>query len=537
MTDAMKKCIFLTGLLLFCCWAALATERVYVSTDRTAYLVGDRVWCSLFCVDENGRLSQQSAMAYVELVSADGVAVRHKIALLGGRGSGEFPLPVHMATGNYRLMAYTTLEGAEAALCGSRILSIYQTSSLSRVKEGVVTVQAAGLCFPADTSAGLELRVNSMVRQGKPFTLTLTGTTADVSVSVYHEDELFQAPLTSINAFLAAFPIPAEQAAGQVEYEGEVIRAVTRGAAAGSLALLSSSGAPEDTYVSKVQDDGSISFVTGNIFGDREMVCEVVDINADIRIQLKDNYLHPSPGNLPVLALNEEMRHPLIRRKEALQHQPQADSLMQFLPRREDQLLSTVTWERCHLDDYTRFPSIREIIVEILPTVRMRHKNKKYYLEVAVSDGIENHRIFKDKILTMMDGVVISDLNMLLDFDAMLLEDVYVCREPIVSGKVLFNGVVNFVTKNNYVTALHFPEQVCVVDFQGVRYPVAYLGGVPAGGTDRRELLYWHPALSIQENRQVPLTAPACSGRFRVVAEGLSSDGKPVRAVTSFEVR
>ena len=533
----MRRILFTVFLLLACCLAR-ATERVYVSTDRTAYLAGDRVWCSLFCVDRNGRLSRQSAVAYLELVSADGVAVQQKIALLNGRGSGEFALPVHLPTGSYRLLAYTALEGAEGAGEGSRILSIYQASSLSRVKEGVVTGQPAQLHFPADTAAGLEAYVKRVVRQGSPFTLTLSGVASDVSVSVYHEDELFQAPVSTLDAFLQAFPLPSDQPEGAVEYEGEIIHAISSGAPEGSLAVLSSSGAPEDTYLSKVQANGSIDFMTGNIYGDREMVCEVVNnAHTDIRIQLKDNYLHPSPGPLPTLFLNEEMRNTLIRRKGGVQHQPAADSLMQFLPRREDQLLSTVNWERCHLDDYTRFPTIQEIVVEILPTVRIRHKNRQYYLEVAVSDGIENRRSFKDKILTMMDGVIISDLHMILDFDAMLLEDIYVCREPIVSGKTLFNGVVNFVTKNNYVTALHFPEHVCVVDFQGVRYPVAYLGGVPAAKPDRRELLYWHPALSIKENRQVQLTAPAYSGNFRVVAEGLSADGKPVRAVTSFQVQ
>ena len=537
MTDAMRKRLLLMALMLLSCVSLRATERVYISTDRTAYLAGDRVWCSLFCVDENGRLSEQSAVAYVELASADGVAVQHKIALLGGRGSGEFSLPRHMATGTYRLMAYTALEGARGALTGSRILSIYQTSSLSRVKGGVSIGRPAQLHFPADTSVVLEAQVNRVIRQGSPFTLTLSGAVSDVAVSVYHEDELFQAPVSSLDSFLQAFPLANSQPGGKVEYEGEIIHATTRGASAGSLALLSFSGAPEDAYLSKVQEDGSIEFVTSNIYGDREMVCEVVEDNKDIRIRIQDNYLHPAAGSLAPLALNQDMRSALIRRKEGLQHQLQADSLALFLPRREDMLLSSLEWERCHLDDYTRFPTVQEIIVEILPTVRLRQKGGKHFLEVAVTDGINNHRNFKDKILAMVDGVVISDLRLLLDFDAMLLEDIDVCRDPLVSGSVLYNGVVNFITKNNYVTAIRFPDQVSVVDFQGVRYPLAYLGGVPAQGSDRRELLYWHPSLSVQGSTRIPLTAPAYEGRFRVVAEGLSADGKPVRAVTSFEVR
>ena len=98
----------------------------------------------------------------------------------------------------------------------------------------------------------------------------------------------------------------------------------------------------------------------------------------------------------------------------------------------------------------------------------------------------------------MMDGVVITDLGLLLEFDAMLIEDVDVYTQAIACGKVSFSGIVNFVTKKNYVTTLSFPDNVKVVDFNGVSYPVAYYGGTPPEGVeDVRQLLYWDPALRL----------------------------------------
>ena len=137
----------------------------------------------------------------------------------------------------------------------------------------------------------------------------------------------------------------------------------------------------------------------------------------------------------------------------------------------------------------------------------------------------------------MMDGVVVSDLNLILGFDALLLDDVFVCREPVVSGNTLFNGIVNFVTKNNYVTALHFPPQVCVEDFRGVRYPVAYTGEAPSQGRDSREVLYWHPALEVKGQQRISLTAPAYSGVFQVTIEGFDRDGNPVHAQSVINVK
>jgi hypothetical protein len=135
--------------------------------------------------------------------------------------------------------------------------------------------------------------------------------------------------------------------------------------------------------------------------------------------------------------------------------------------------------------------------------------------------------------------VLLSDLNLLLDFDAMLIEDIDIYDQPFVCGKTPLHGLVNFITKKNYVTALHFPTNVRVVDFQGVAYPVAYSGVVPEGeGQDLRQLLYWHPILKLDaaSDYRIEFTAPGYAGRFMVVAEGFTEDGKPVYQSFTFEV-
>ena len=508
------------------------TERVYVATDRCAYLSGEPVWCSLFCVNENGLLSRESAVAYVELVSAEGTAAEAKIGLLKGRGCGTLVLPVQVPTGNYRLMAYTLLEGGEKALQGSKLLSVYNPYSVARVKGGVQLGVLPEPVSPAREEKGIRLSVSEKVAAGKAFTLAVEGVNADVAVSVYHEDGLEQVGGSSLEQFLQDFPISApKDAAG--EYDGEVIHGNAVGAPAGSVAILSSAGSPADTYFSVVEEDGSMHFATGNIYGDREIVCVVPDAGDEVRIRLDSPFLHPAAEGIPALRLDPGQSEALIGRKNALSVLSQADTLYAFLPRREDLLLSGVSWEHFHLDDYTRFHTVQEIITEILPTVRLR----KDRLELSVADGTQTLRRFKDRILVMMDGVVIPDMNLILKLDAMLLEDIDVCTEPFSSGAHTYDGIVNFVSKMNYVRALDFPENVYVLDFQGVSYPLAYLGAVPAG-PDGRQVLYWNPSLCIKkgENQQIHLVSPSYKGRFFVVAEGLSEEGKAVRAVTSFEV-
>ena len=80
----MKR-LLSTWILLLAGLVALAGERIYIVTDRNAYIAGDMVYCSLFVVDETGAQSNFSAVSYLELISAEGTAVEAKIGLFAGR--------------------------------------------------------------------------------------------------------------------------------------------------------------------------------------------------------------------------------------------------------------------------------------------------------------------------------------------------------------------------------------------------------------------------------------------------------------------
>lgn len=545
----MKKLFLLIGLLPLLAQAQVV-EKVYVSTDRSVYIAGDEIWCSLFCVDAaKGSLSPFSAVSYLELVSADGTVAWAKVGLMEGRGTGKFRIPTGTPTGNYKLIAYTSQnqKGFEA---GAKEVSVFNTTSLSRVKDGVRFLSEAeykALPAPSQPSEGLlRISVTGVPRMGHPFSVYLenSGKRADVSVSVSAVDELAQPAVSTLSDFLK---LPCREKAVSArlpEYEGEIVYAAVEGLAQRQLdslsdwavATLSSAGSPSDVYVGKVNDKGRLMFFTNNIYGDRELVCEVKGTSG--YISLVDPFLHPSVEAPSPLALSSVQYGPLVQRKAGMANSLQVDTLVQFLPRRHDVLLDSDRRIRYHLDDFTRFPSLEEVIVEIIPELRLGTTRGRRELKMITPDAVHARKILRDNILVLLDGVVIDDITLLEGMDAMLLQDVDLYPQSFVIGGLSFNGVVNFITSKNYVKALQFPDNVRVVDFKGVSYPVAY-PGTPVKGDDYRQLLYWHPALEIAsgESRRLSLTAPAYSGKFRVIAEGLTEDGKALRQVYEFQVQ
>ncbi|MBO5596687.1 MAG: hypothetical protein J5917_07940 [Bacteroidales bacterium] len=538
----MKRLIS-TTLLLLAALSGLAGERIYIVTDRNAYIAGDMVYCSLFVVDDSGAQSNFSAVSYLELISAEGTAVEAKIGLFAGRGAGAFRLPSGMPSGNYRLVAYTS--GNAYSPDGARTLAVFNTSSLARVKGGVrLNSGWKPAPLPAEEAkGGIRVSMPGRRRTGQSATLMIHGTSAQasVAVSVAREDGLAPADGQSLETFLQGAPAPRTDRPG--EYEGEIIEAAVMGLKNASgqqvTAILSTAGSPSSVYLGRDAGKGHIRFYTSNIYGDRELVCEVLSQMDDTAyISLASPFTHPSPGDIAPLELGSEQRSLLISRKSALACELQLDTLLEFLPKREDLLLDESTRRRYHLDDYTRFPTVREICVEFIPELSFVKRDGRWRIRMMSSDGAEQRHYMQENVLVMMDGVVLSDHGMLESFDAMLLEDIDLYMQSVVIGGVSYNGVVNFISKNNYVTALPFPPSVRVVDFKGVSYPLAYPGGVPSDGADRRHLLFWHPALDVPSDGmlRIPLTMPSYPGVFRVQVEGWTADGQPVSACYRFEV-
>ncbi len=541
-------------------WGAdMPVERVFVSTDREVYIAGDMVWCSLFCLDSEGKPSPSSAVSYLELVSSEGSVAQAKIGLLFGRGCGSFRIPVTVPTGVYRLVSYTSVNANEDGtpwMEGSRVLTIFNTLSVDRVKDGYRIVgddeYNALSRTMAPESGSLEFNSTARVRRGSDVSMLVHngGKAADFSLSIYHEDDIVPAPQeNSIASFLSSLNSsshPVFVGDRPLEYDGEIISAKINGTVSNedeySMATLSSAGAPSNLYIGVTGSD-KVQFLTNNIYGDREIVCEVSNLDASEGvIEIENPFIYPSAGDLPKVVLNKSQYTDLASRKVALRSETplRLDTLTTMLRHREDLFLQSSSVRRYHLDDYNRFPSVREILVEIIPQLSLHRESKGVYsMRLQVGDVTDNYIQKVGNLLVMMDGVVISDLGLLLDFDATLLEDIDLYQQAIVCGKVSFSGLVNFITKKNYVAALSFPANVKVVDFKGVSYPVAYYGAAPSKeSNDLRQLLFWDPAMKIVAGGQerISFTAPDYPGRFRAVAEGIAADGTPVHHEWTFEV-
>ncbi len=558
-TIIFLSCLFLS--LLPMQGAEQPRERVYISTDKEVYVAGDAVWLSAWCLDAgNGRLSDFSKIAYVELHSPTGMVQTAKVALEGGRGAGRLTLPTTLPTGNYRLFAYTRLGASEEGfdpLTGARTLSVFNTFSTERTA-GVKVVKEAPQAAAAPAGGTLEIRTEpTRHKQVSTVTLVNNGTQpVDFCLSVRHDDGIPAPAGAHLADFVSAVrALPAARgfdASVIPEYEGEIIRCRVTGtdedgleALEGKHIFLSSPGSGENLYTETLTDGASTIF-TSNIYGDRELFLEIEDLDRRINchLELESPFLDLPAGEIPSLQLYSGWASALELRGLGMQLGKTFDSerLYDDLGVNAHQIFNERERVRYILDDYTRFPLMEELFIEFISEIRVRRVNGSRELQVRTPDNNDGYYYPTGSALVLLDGIPVLNHERLLAYDPLLVQYVDIYEGSYFFGTRSYAGVVNFVTYKGTLPSMKFADNVRIVDFQGCSLPLAFgLDSlVPGNGyPNYRQTICWLPAMTLApgESLTFKCKTPAYGGRFDIVAEGLDAQGTAVSGRATLDVR
>lgn len=102
---------------------------LFVHTDKPFYATGDRLWLSAYLLDAttNRRLPGETAI-HVDLLTPTGTLVQHQwLRVADGRTSGDFRLSDSLASGTYRLRAYTDEDDAQRRPAFERTIAVYNS--------------------------------------------------------------------------------------------------------------------------------------------------------------------------------------------------------------------------------------------------------------------------------------------------------------------------------------------------------------------------------------------------------------------------
>lgn len=534
----MRKGICILALLI-CSWSLLSgQERVYVSTDKDVYLVGEDIWYSVHCIDdESGSYSNLSDVAYLQFVSNDGVESTAKAALIGGRGCGRFRIPMTLPTGNYSIVSYTKCDGGDAqGEFNGKVISVFNTATTTKVKDGVVKGNGMRTGkFVPEARSDIRINVGAPGDGIVPIKIENVGKeVVDICVSVFHLDELEKMSGSYNTTSLLERKGDFEKVE-EVDYAGEIVTVQVEGkdgsSMAGRYVYMSAMGNTDDVYINKVREDGTVVYHTGNIMGQRDLVFEVEgyasDLSSEPAVKIKEGEYARIVPQIPPLEIVPEMESALVERGRRMQisRRFDADTLWEMCQKKDNSFFGNTSPLVYNLDDYTRFQNLEEVLREYVDFVRVRR-----------TGGVEVIKVLwesQTKCLALLDGIPVSEHSVILGIDQHLIKQIVVYPKRYMLNHIMYDGVVNFITYKGDMAGVRLPRNVSIVEFDGVSWPQAFLGIKAAsekGYPNFLSTIYWNPIVEIPANGEFEFKCilPQYEGKFKVVIEGLTENGSEV---------
>ncbi|MFA5849574.1 MAG: hypothetical protein WC833_06805 [Bacteroidales bacterium] len=548
------------------------TERLYISTDRSAYIAGEVMWLSVYCFDiakSKDILSDLSNVAYIEIHNSNGVVMTSKIALNKGRGSGRLTFPPNLPTGNYRLTGYTKqMLNEEQIEYFEKTFSVYNTLSSERVPGNVIVSDEDGKnssfvvqSVKSDISQNEKFLPLEIGMEGKEITKNssfqmaiknATNENLTFNISVVRTDSIPE----PYNPVLMKYLPVVRETRGNVkftdkytpEYEGEIIKGkifyegsdiITE-----KIAFLSAANGESDIYTSAIDSSGNITFFTNSIYGDRNIVVEVpkTDSNSKMSFEIYEPFIKTLNKPIPTLILEPRIQNRLNERSIEMQigRRFGADTLFERIAVKKDPLL-IIKPMVYKLDDYTRFTLMQEVVVEYVSELRFRKVDDRTDLQVRWVDGYNSMTYSRDNTLVLIDGIAVFDHKRVMDYDPLKVKSMSIYGGKFFIGLASFAGIVSIKTYKGNFPGLTFNKNVRIVDYQGVQYPCKFTGRELVSGSnvpDLRSMLLWDPQidLSAGEKREITIITPSYPGRFNVTIEGISSNGNPFRYSTILNI-
>lgn len=583
------RCFFGVLLCLFSQYPVFAgnvlRERVYVHTDKQIYLAGEFMWLKLYLTDETGMPASFSKVGYIELLDETTAQVQVKVEIKKGVAAGWMEIPLSLSTGYYRLVAYTrAMRNESDTVFFDKTIGVINTF---RADAAIVADIDTG--FVANVGAGFENKDDAPASGLADGNLSVTTDRATYATRE-HSDINIQGLPDNIHSLSIAVagkaPVQSSEnhimewnrrlntySTGPVrsdflpEYEGHVITGVLLDVATqqpaevneGVFVLLGFVGDQVCVFGGQIDARSRVNFFTRQINGANELAIFVSSQQRKYRVNIETPFAAHAEKEMPVFYLDPEWEKWLLQRSIGLQAQYAywIDSI-----NRMDTTFSYFRWEpdRTYLlDEYTRFATMEEVVIEFIPSLRFRKYNNKRQLLVLLNEteafGVAN-------ALVLLDGIPIFDHDIIFNYNPLLVRRINVYKEKFVFGKTHFDGLVTFTTYGCNYSGLVTGETTHLFDYEGVQgnrgfFAPSYAPATSATATsassastssdsavfrgkspDYRHTLLWIPEVTCagRQTLTIPFDTSDFTGEFQVTVEGLTKDGKALRGTSFFNV-
>ncbi|RKM85458.1 hypothetical protein D7030_01945 [Flavobacteriaceae bacterium AU392] len=546
-------------------------EKIYVHYNTSLLFNGENIYYKVYCLNaDTNKTSNISKIAYIELISSDKKSVfKHKVNLKSGVGQGDFFIPVSVLSGNYKLIAYTQWmrNAGENNLFQAdiSIINTFQSNQDIILNSNDTLIPSFSASITNNNSKDriktanqhLSLRLNKKsFKQREKVSLTLINFDnstlfGNYSISVKKiyplktVEKITSESYTDLNRNSNIDQISTKNTPSFLPelrgnlISGNVIYKATQTRAHNIKIGLSIPGEQYLFKVANTNDKGVFYFnidenynnntyANFQIIGDEKEKFQII-----INEQKPIDYNHLTFNSFKI---NFDLKDIILQRSIYNQIENA------YATYKQDSIIETSLKipfyselaEEYLLDDYTRFPTIRETVVEIIKDVSINKNGDTYDFNLK---GY-NYNRSNLPTLILVDGLLVEDHGSLIDFDARTIKKISVVRDKYIYSSKLFQGVISMETINNdYYKNKNRSSEDYIKNIKLLK-PVAYkkyFNQVYADNDaqnripDYRSQLFWEPNLNLnKEDTQLTFFTSDNTGHYEICIEGFTKNGVPI---------
>ncbi|MET6990761.1 hypothetical protein [Sediminicola arcticus] len=546
-------------------------EQVYLHANSSLVFVGEYLYYTIYCLKNNtGQLSDVSKIAYLKLINQDKeVVLNHKIELTDGIGDSNFFIPSTIPSGNYKLIAYTQWmlnNGREYFYSEDiTILNPYTSDQAifrSKNKNDSVVFMSKVRRNSSHTFLGnapLQIELNeTFYAPRESISIKITSRTMEglgnYSISVRKVDELEAKGKTSAEEYQKVYPqknnidkliLPEQR--GEL-LMGELINSENDVHLENRAIAVSFPG--EDYLFKIVTTDrkGQFFINVNEDYNAEEIFVQVLSNDVEkFRIELKpEEKLDLADLKFEAFTLDRNMDSIIKERSiynqiENAYYSSKPDTILIGKPNERFYGNGTIEFV---LDEYTRFPSIKETFLEVIEHVWIQqNKDGKQEFHVRpIAPYVESGK----SPLVFVDGLLIVDHERLINLSAAKVKSINISRNQHFYGTITFQGVVDVTTFKsdffkNYFADNLLSHKLFKPNESKNYYHQSYEGELKDDNKrlpDFRYQLIWLPKFKMTKKEQhIEIYSSDILGEFEISLEGFTKSGIPVSLRKTFFVK
>ncbi|MDO1449315.1 hypothetical protein Q0590_23775 [Rhodocytophaga aerolata] len=335
------------------------------------------------------------------------------------------------------------------------------------------------------------------------------------------------------------------------EHEGHIISgSITdkrTGLPASATTYLSIPGKRIQLYGAISDQNGKLVFNTKDLYGENKLVLQTqsqqdsilhITIDSPFSSQFSTRAFPeflPSPLHLGLLAdqsVAMQVQHIFAANKGNEFSYPPVDSTPFYH-----------TPEKTYrLDDFTRFPTMEEVIREYVQEAGVRKRQGKLHFQVV---DRSNETFFTKDPLVLLDGLPVINTDKFFAMDPRKIEKLEVIPRRYFWGPLIAEGILSFTTYTHNLSGYELDPHALIVDYDGLQqkrefYQPAYEHESQQKSRlpDLRNVLVWSPECNTGASgkKQLSFYTSDQTGKFIGVIQGITRNGEVASHTFTFEV-